>query len=135
MEAVLPRVRYRCGRSRSGVTTLIGSRTAISVIELVERAFAATDSETLLKRLAAAGIPAGKVRTIDEVYNWAQTRSQHLLVDVEHQTLGPTTLPGSPLRFFQDTGHGEVETTKLVHRAPPVLDADVGGADGLARPG
>ena len=94
------------------------------VIELVERAFAATDSETLLKRLAAAGIPAGKVRTIDEVYNWAQTRSQHLLVDVEHQTLGTTTLPGSPLRFFQDTGHGEVETTKLVHRAPPVLDAD-----------
>ncbi len=94
------------------------------VIELAERAFAATDSETLLKRLAAAGIPAGKVRTIDEVYNWAQTRSQHLLVDVEHQTLGPTTLPGSPLRFFQDTGHGEVETTKLVHRAPPVLDAD-----------
>ncbi len=94
------------------------------VIELVENAFATTDSESLLKRLATAGIPAGKVRTLDEVYSWEQTRSQHLLIDVEHQTLGTTTLPGSPLRFFRETTGGEVETTKLVHRAPPVLDAD-----------
>jgi formyl-CoA transferase len=75
------------------------------VIELVERVFAATDSASLLERLAGAGIPAGKVRTLDEVYSWEQTRSQHLLIDVEHETL-------------------EVETTKLAHRAPPVLDAD-----------
>ena len=94
------------------------------VVELVERAFATTDSESLLKRLAGAGIPAGKVRTVDEVYNWEQTRSQHLLIDVEHQTLGTTTLPGSPLRFFRETSGGEIETTKLMHRAPPVLDAD-----------
>ena len=95
-----------------------------AVIELVERAFAGTDSETLLKRLGDAGIPAGKVRTIDEVYEWPQTRSQHLLIDVDHETLGSTTLPGSPLRFFQPTPDGEVETTKLAHRAPPVLNAD-----------
>jgi crotonobetainyl-CoA:carnitine CoA-transferase CaiB-like acyl-CoA transferase len=94
------------------------------VIELVERTFAATDAEALLKRLSGAGIPAGKVRTLDEVYSWEQTRSQHLLIDVEHQTLGTTTLPGSPLRFFEETPHGEVETTKLAHRAPPVLNAD-----------
>jgi len=94
------------------------------VIDLVERAFTGTDSEILLKRLSDAGIPAGKVRTIDEVYSWAQTRSQHLLIDVEHQTLGTTTLPGSPLRFFQQTPDGEVETTKLTHQAPPVLNAD-----------
>ena len=95
-----------------------------AVIDLVERAFAETDAEDLLKRLSAAGIPAGKVRTLDEVYDWAQTRSQHLLIDVEHQTLGTTTLPGSPLRFFQPSPDGEVETTKLAHRAPPVLNAD-----------
>jgi hypothetical protein len=28
------------------------------------------------------------------------------------------------LRFFQPSGEGEVETTKLAHRAPPVLNAD-----------
>ena len=94
------------------------------VIELVEKAFAATDAETLLVKLADAGIPAGKVRTLDEVYQWEQTRSQRLLIDVEHETLGTTTLPGSPLRFFLQTSDGEVETTKVTHRAPPVLNAD-----------
>jgi crotonobetainyl-CoA:carnitine CoA-transferase CaiB-like acyl-CoA transferase len=99
-----------------------------SVIELVESVFATTDTEQLLQRLATAGIPAGKVRTIDQVYDWDQTRSQHLLIEVEHESLGRTTLPGSPLRFFDATADGEVETTKLDHRPPPTLD---GNADAV----
>ncbi|MDP9219568.1 MAG: CoA transferase, partial [Actinomycetota bacterium] len=59
------------------------------VIELVEAAFAAYDREPLLARLAEVNVPAGKVRRIDEVYEWEQTRSQGLLVEVEHETLGP----------------------------------------------
>ncbi len=94
------------------------------VIELVEGVFADTDSEPLLARLGAAGIPAGKVRNLQEVYDWDQTRSQHLLVDVDHETLGNITLPGSPLRFFQASDGAETETTKLDHRAPPLLDGD-----------
>jgi formyl-CoA transferase len=57
-----------------------------------------------LASFAAAGIPAGRVRTIDEVYKWEQTRSQHLLMQVDHPTLGPVTLPGSPLRFTGGNG-------------------------------
>jgi crotonobetainyl-CoA:carnitine CoA-transferase CaiB-like acyl-CoA transferase len=106
------------------------------VIELLEAAFADVDAETLLARLAAAGVPAGKVRTIDEVYAWDQTLSQGLLVDVDHATLGPLRLPGPPLRFFEATPDGETETTRREHGAPPVL----GGSDAeirawLARPG
>ena len=77
------------------------------------------DAEPLLARLAEAGIPAGKVRTLDEVYAWEQTKSQGLLVDVQHATLGTVTLPGPPLRFF--TGDGK-EVTRLDHAAPPTLD-------------
>jgi crotonobetainyl-CoA:carnitine CoA-transferase CaiB-like acyl-CoA transferase len=91
------------------------------VIELLERAFAGTPPEELLARLAAAGIPAGKVRTIDEVYTWDQALSQGLLVDVEHATLGPLQLPGPPLRFFTPGPDGEIETTRRDHVAPPVL--------------
>ncbi|NEK57732.1 CoA transferase [Geodermatophilus sabuli] len=91
------------------------------VIELLERAFADIAPEELLVRLAAAGIPAGKVRTIDEVYTWDQALSQGLLVDVEHQTLGPLQLPGPPLRFFAPGRDGETETTRREHSAPPVL--------------
>jgi len=94
------------------------------VIELVEGAFASTAAEDLLPRLAAAGIPAGKVRTLDEVYEWDQTRSQGLVVDVEHPTLGTVSLPGPPLRFFTPGEDGEVETTRTEHRPPPLLDGD-----------
>jgi crotonobetainyl-CoA:carnitine CoA-transferase CaiB-like acyl-CoA transferase len=94
------------------------------VIALLESAFADIAPEELLARLAAAGIPAGKVRTLDEVYGWDQTLSQGLLVDVEHATLGRVSLPGPPLRFFTPGADGEVETTRTQHAAPPVLDAD-----------
>jgi crotonobetainyl-CoA:carnitine CoA-transferase CaiB-like acyl-CoA transferase len=88
------------------------------VIEVVEQAFADWPAEALLARLDEAGIPAGKVRTLDEVYQWDQTASQGLLVEVEHPTLGALTLPGPPLRFFA----GEGETTPREHAAPPTLD-------------
>jgi crotonobetainyl-CoA:carnitine CoA-transferase CaiB-like acyl-CoA transferase len=88
------------------------------VLAAVEKAFAADDPDHLLARLDRAGVPAGRVRSIDEVYTWAQTASQRLLIDVEHATLGPLTLPGPPLRFFD----GDEEHPRRRHVAPPVLD-------------
>jgi len=89
------------------------------VIEVVEGVFAEWDAEPLLARLAEVGVPAGKVRTLDEVYEWDQTASQGLLVDVDHSVLGKVTLPGPPLRFFSAAG---AEVTRGDHRAPPTLD-------------
>src|SRR4051812_5747670 len=91
------------------------------VIEVVESAFSDWDAAPLLDRLAEAGVPAGKVRTLDEVYAWDQTVSHGLLVEVEHPTLGPVTLPGPPLRFFEGDG---TEVTRRDHKAPPTLDED-----------
>lgn len=91
------------------------------VIALVEQAFAAYKRDDLLALLSEAGVPAGRVRSIDQVYSWEQTRSQGLLVDVQHQTLGKLTLAGPPLRFFDTLGR---ETTRTDHKAPPVIDGD-----------
>ncbi|MFN3922743.1 MAG: CaiB/BaiF CoA transferase family protein [Pseudarthrobacter sp.] len=88
------------------------------LVAAIEAHFAAHKAEDLLTAMKAAGIPAGKVRTLDEVYAWDQTRSQGLAVGVEHPTLGPIELPGPPLRFFD---HAGVETTKRDHEAPPLL--------------
>ncbi len=91
------------------------------VIALVEEAFADWTAVELLERLDEIGVPAGKVRSIDEVYAWEQTRSQGLLIDVEHPTLGRVQLPGPPLRFFEPDG---AERTRADHRPPPLLGAD-----------
>lgn len=95
-----------------------------AVIGMLETSFADVGAADLLARLDQAGVPGGKVRTLDEVYNWEQTRSQGLAIRVEHPTLGPITLPGSPLRFFADTGAGVAETTRSEHAPPPLLDED-----------
>jgi crotonobetainyl-CoA:carnitine CoA-transferase CaiB-like acyl-CoA transferase len=78
-------------------------------------------SDELLTRLDRIGVPAGRIRSIREVYEWEQTRSQGLLIDVDHATLGTITLPGPPLRFFDANG---AELTRRRHTAPPVLGAD-----------
>jgi crotonobetainyl-CoA:carnitine CoA-transferase CaiB-like acyl-CoA transferase len=94
------------------------------LIDLLERTFADIPAAKLLDRLTSAGVPAGKVRSIDEVYGWDQTLSQGLLLDVEHSTLGRVQLPGPPLRFFAASPDGESETTRRDHSAPPTLDGD-----------
>jgi crotonobetainyl-CoA:carnitine CoA-transferase CaiB-like acyl-CoA transferase len=66
---------------------------------LIENALHGDSVATWIDRLTEAGVPAGRVRTLDEVYDWEQTRSQNLLMTVEHPVLGTITLPGSPLRF------------------------------------
>ena len=103
------------------------------VIALLEGAFADVPAARLLPRLADLGVPAGRVRSLDEVYEWDQTRSQGLLVDVRHPTLGTVTLPGPPLRFFaardrapddvagDSRDDGLVEVTRREHAAPPTL--------------
>jgi len=95
-----------------------------AVVALVEDTFANWKAQELLARLDQIGVPAGKVRSLDEVYRWEQTASQGLTVGVQHDTLGPLTLPGPPLRFFGLDG-GEI--TRQHHDPPTVLDAD--GAD------
>jgi formyl-CoA transferase len=91
----------------------------------LERCFASLDRDTVLARLAEAGVPAGRIRGIDEVYEWEQTRSQRLTLNVEHASLGTLTLPGMALRTFEMSPAGELsESTRREHGAPPVLDAD-----------
>lgn len=91
------------------------------VNELIQGVFSLRTTDELLATLDHIGVPAGRIRSIREVYEWDQTRSQGLLIDVDHETLGTITLPGPPLRFFDLDGD---ERTRRRHSAPPTLGAD-----------
>ncbi|MFG1932477.1 CaiB/BaiF CoA transferase family protein [Mycobacterium sp. NPDC048908] len=93
------------------------------VNEMVQARFSFYTTDELLAKLDRIGVPAGRIRSIREVYEWEQTKSQGLLIDVDHATLGTITLPGPPLRFFDAAG---TELTRRQHTAPPVLGADNG---------
>ena len=83
------------------------------LIAEIERALTRAGREHWLALLAQAGIPAGSIRRIDEVYEWAQTRSQGLVISVDHPVLGEIELPGPALRFDG--------LPPRVHAAPPLL--------------
>ena len=101
----------------------VGNRDAVNAA--VNAAFADRTLAELLPELTRAGVPAGEVRTLDRVYGWEQTRSQGLLIDVDHPVLGRIELPGPPLRF-DDNAHAGGRTE---HLPPPAL----GEHDALVR--
>ncbi len=84
------------------------------LIDTLESIFSERTSTDVLGLLDQFGIPSGRIRSIDQVYEWDQVRSQGLLLGMEHPTLGPITLPGPPLRF----DGGFLRPTL----APPTLD-------------
>lgn len=69
-----------------------------------------------MERFSREGIPAGRIRTIDEVYEWTQVEELGLVQTLDHPILGEIRLPGAPVRFDRsDPGSTE---------APPLLGAD-----------
>jgi crotonobetainyl-CoA:carnitine CoA-transferase CaiB-like acyl-CoA transferase len=71
------------------------------------------DLDAWVTRLAAAGVPVGRVRRLDQVYDWEQTRSQGLVIQVDHAELGVVELPGPPVQLSSTAGR--------THAAPPTL--------------
>jgi crotonobetainyl-CoA:carnitine CoA-transferase CaiB-like acyl-CoA transferase len=88
-----------------------------ALIEEIEALFATHEAEHWLDLLLGAGVPAGKVRAMDDVYAWEQVRSQGLVLDVEHAAYGTLQLAGSPLRFDDNPYSGG----RVSHGAPPTL--------------
>lgn len=84
-----------------------------ALVQLIEDALSQRAVAEVLEDLRAAGVPAGRIRTIDEVYGWEQTIAQGLIMDIEHSVLGRIRLPGSPLRFDYSPGQR--------NQAPPML--------------
>jgi hypothetical protein len=93
----------------------VGNRDA--VIELLNAAFADIPHAELMARLAEIGVPAGEVRTLDRVYDWDQTRSQGLVIEVDHPVLGTIEIPGPPIRLDDNAYAGG----RSEHLHPPLL--------------
>lgn len=62
-------------------------RNRAALIAVLEESFSGTDTDVLLAEMGRAGIPAGKVRSLDDVYASEQVESQGLLVEVDHARL------------------------------------------------
>ncbi|HET9090293.1 MAG TPA: CoA transferase [Acidimicrobiales bacterium] len=95
------------------VTNALRMRNADALNAVMAPALAAKTVEEWLSEFDQVGVPAGQVKTFDEVYATEQVRQQNLVWRANHSSLGPIELSGSPLRF----GRSEVG----LRRPPPTL--------------
>jgi crotonobetainyl-CoA:carnitine CoA-transferase CaiB-like acyl-CoA transferase len=65
----------------------------------INAALADEPVDTWMARFESAGVPAGRIRTMDQVYGWEQLAHLDLIDRVDHPTAGPLELPGAPVRW------------------------------------
>lgn len=83
---------------------------------LLARAFERETVDTWMAALNSSGIPAGRIRSLDEVYADPQVESQGLILELDHPTLGKIKVPGSGVALTSPDGAYEVQ-----NRPPPLL--------------
>lgn len=67
--------------------------------EEIDKALAARTADEVLAALDAAGVPAGRIRSLPEVYDWDQVHHLGLRHELAHPTLGQVAVPGGALRL------------------------------------
>ena len=83
------------------------------LVEAIETVFAEKNSAEILDALQGAGVPAGPIHTIDEVFDHPQSKYYNLSQTVEHSTLGTINQIGFPYTF--------TETPLEIRLPPPTL--------------
>jgi crotonobetainyl-CoA:carnitine CoA-transferase CaiB-like acyl-CoA transferase len=72
---------------------------ALRLVGEAETVFRTRSTDDWLARFDAAGVPAGPVRFIDELFDDPQVQANGLLVEVEHPLVGPLQMVGPPVRM------------------------------------
>ena len=83
----------------------------------IEAIFAHETVDALIGRLSAAGVPCGRVRTIDEVLDDPQLAARGMLFDIP-TVEGIVKMPGNPIRLS--------DVTALAAAVPPALGEHTG---------
>jgi crotonobetainyl-CoA:carnitine CoA-transferase CaiB-like acyl-CoA transferase len=84
--------------------------------------------ETWMARFEDAGVPAGRIRTMDQVYAWDQLEHLGLIDRVDHATAGRLELPGPPVRWSTSGRRSPAPPPTLGQHTDEVLRLDPGDA-------
>ena len=70
-------------------------------------------ADAWIVRLQAAGVPCGKINSVKQALDDPQTAARRMIETVEHPTIGPLKMLGTPFKLNA--------TPTSVRRAPPTL--------------
>lgn len=84
-----------------------------TLIDLLQSVFATRDADHWLDACYRAGIPSGKINTVEQVFEHPQVLARDMLVEIEHPEAGMLKMAGIP---YQLSG-----TPATIRSAPPTL--------------
>jgi crotonobetainyl-CoA:carnitine CoA-transferase CaiB-like acyl-CoA transferase len=83
------------------------------LVPLLNEILGTRSADEWLKRLEAAGVPAGRIRTVAEVCESEHLKARGMIAALPHPTAGSITVMGMPIRLHATSGS--------VRTAPPLL--------------
>jgi crotonobetainyl-CoA:carnitine CoA-transferase CaiB-like acyl-CoA transferase len=84
-----------------------------TLVALIEERLATRTRDEWIADLAAAGIPAGPINTVDQVFKDPQVLHRSMVEEVQHPTAGTLRLVGIPVKFSASPA--------AIRLAPPLL--------------
>jgi crotonobetainyl-CoA:carnitine CoA-transferase CaiB-like acyl-CoA transferase len=85
----------------------------VSLKPALEAVFKTDGRDAWLEKLHAAGLPAGAIRTVDEVLESPEIAARGLIREIDHPAMGKSRLMASPLKLS--------DTPVVEPKAPPML--------------
>jgi crotonobetainyl-CoA:carnitine CoA-transferase CaiB-like acyl-CoA transferase len=105
-----------------------------ALVPLLERVFATAPVATWLDRLAGAGVPAGKIKSVGEVLDSDHLRARGAIVTLAHPAAGPIRMVGPAIRLHGTPGEAAAPAPLLGEHTDEVLGKLLGySADVIAR--
>jgi crotonobetainyl-CoA:carnitine CoA-transferase CaiB-like acyl-CoA transferase len=91
------------------------------LVPLLNEVLGARPTGEWLKRLEAAGVPAGRIKTVAEVCESEHLKARGMAVTLQHSTAGPITVMGVPIRLHATPGAAVLPPPLLGQHTDEVL--------------
>ncbi len=93
------------------------------LVEALDAVFSTMQVDAWIERIAAAGIPVGRVMSLPEVMEDPQALHQQMFYEESHPRLGALTHTGSPFRVGSESSRAEDPAPELGEHTAEVLAA------------
>jgi crotonobetainyl-CoA:carnitine CoA-transferase CaiB-like acyl-CoA transferase len=96
------------------------------LVALLNEILGARSADEWLKRLEAAGVPAGRIKTVAEVCESEHLKARNMIVRLPHPSAGGVTVMGVPIKLHATPGAARTAPPRLGQHTAAVLEKIAG---------
>jgi crotonobetainyl-CoA:carnitine CoA-transferase CaiB-like acyl-CoA transferase len=104
-----------------------------TVVPMLNEILGARSADEWMKRFEAAGVPAGRIRTVPEVCESAHLQARGMIQRLEHPSAGAITVMGVPIKLHATPGEVKTPPPTLGQHTEQVLRTVLGLAPAQIR--